>query len=202
MILYGSRCRRSSARCWPSPPRRGSSSSSKPAGLGDPTRNSARPARSARCRRWPTATIGLADSSAIIHYLEAKHPEPALIPTEPQRARPDDLVRRIRRHHPVRLRRQDVLQPHRRAALPRARGRRGGRRHGRARGAAADPRLSRAGDSGQRLPGRRPADAGRHRGRQPVRQSRPPQDRDRRRPLPADSALIAGRCWPGRASRR
>ena len=27
----------------------------------------------------------LADSSAIIHYLEAKHPEPALIPTDPQR---------------------------------------------------------------------------------------------------------------------
>ncbi len=26
----------------------------------------------------------LADSSAIIHYLEAKHPEPALIPTEPR----------------------------------------------------------------------------------------------------------------------
>ena len=26
----------------------------------------------------------LADSSAIIHYLEAKHPEPALIPAEPQ----------------------------------------------------------------------------------------------------------------------
>lgn len=28
--------------------------------------------------------FGLADSSAIIHYLEAKHPEPAMIPSEPQ----------------------------------------------------------------------------------------------------------------------
>ena len=28
--------------------------------------------------------FGLADSSAIIHYLEAKHPQPNLIPTDPQ----------------------------------------------------------------------------------------------------------------------
>ena len=28
--------------------------------------------------------FGLSDSSAIVHYLEAKHPEPALIPSEPE----------------------------------------------------------------------------------------------------------------------
>lgn len=38
-------------------------------------------------RKMPALVDGdfsLADSSAIIHYLEAKHPEPALIPTDPQ----------------------------------------------------------------------------------------------------------------------
>jgi glutathione S-transferase len=38
-------------------------------------------------RRMPALRDGdftLADSSAIVHYLEAKHPEPALIPADPQ----------------------------------------------------------------------------------------------------------------------
>ena len=38
-------------------------------------------------RKMPALVDGdyrLADSSAIIHYLEAKHPEPALIPADPQ----------------------------------------------------------------------------------------------------------------------
>ena len=38
-------------------------------------------------RKMPAFRDGdftLADSSAIIHYLEAKHPEPALIPSDPQ----------------------------------------------------------------------------------------------------------------------
>ena len=48
----------------------------------------------------------LADSSAICHYLEAKHPEPALIPAEAKARGRDDLVRRIRRHDPVRVRRR------------------------------------------------------------------------------------------------
>ena len=42
-------------------------------------------------RKFPALEDGdfrLADSSAIVHYLEAKHPEPALIPSEPrERAR-------------------------------------------------------------------------------------------------------------------
>src|SRR5215470_8202127 len=38
-------------------------------------------------RKMPALRDGdytLADSSAIIHYLEAKHPEPALIPSDPK----------------------------------------------------------------------------------------------------------------------
>ena len=38
-------------------------------------------------RKMPALRDGdytLADSSAIIHYLEAKHPEPALIPADPK----------------------------------------------------------------------------------------------------------------------
>src|SRR3954451_3289883 len=38
-------------------------------------------------RKMPAFRDGeytLADSSAIVHYLEAKHPEPALIPSDPQ----------------------------------------------------------------------------------------------------------------------
>ena len=114
----------------------------------------------------------LADSSAIIHYLEAKYPEPELIPADPRAARPDHLVRRVRRHLAVRLRGEDVLQPRRRAALPGAGWRSRGCRRGRARRTAAAARLSGGRHSRQRLSGRRPADAGRHRGRRPVRQFR------------------------------
>jgi glutathione S-transferase len=59
----------------------------------------------------------LADSSAIVHYLEAKHPEPPLIPADPKLRGQDDLVRGVRRYDPRRLRSEDLLQPHRRAAV-------------------------------------------------------------------------------------
>ena len=91
-------------------------------------------------------------------------------PDRAEGAGADDLVRRIRRHDPVRLRRQDVLQPDRRAALP--------EREGDV--AAADKAeceelpplldyLERV-IPRKRLAGRGPADAGRHCRRQPVRQ--------------------------------
>lgn len=56
----------------------------KPTGLGDPDPDfrAASP-----FRKMPALVDGdyrLADSSAIIHYLEAKHPEPALIPADPR----------------------------------------------------------------------------------------------------------------------
>ena len=84
----------------------------------------------------------LADSSAIIHYLEAKHPEPNLIPTEPRaRGRTiwfDEFADTIL----FACGGEDVLQPHRRAAFleARRRSRAGGR--GGVRRIAADPRLS------------------------------------------------------------
>lgn len=56
----------------------------KPVGLGDPDPEfrAASP-----FRKMPALVDGdysLADSSAIIHYLEAKHPDPALIPADPR----------------------------------------------------------------------------------------------------------------------
>ena len=48
------------------------------------TRSSGRPVRSARCRRLRTAIIASPNSSAIIHYLEALHPDPVLIPADPE----------------------------------------------------------------------------------------------------------------------
>ena len=94
----------------------------KPIGLGDPDPGFRRGQPVQEDAGAGRRRLCLADSTAIIHYLEAKYPEPALIPADPQGARADDLVRRVRRHDPVRLRRQDVLQPRRRAALPRPRG--------------------------------------------------------------------------------
>jgi len=54
------------------------------AGFGDPDPDFA---AASPFRKMPALADGeyrLADSSAIIHYLEAKHPEPAMIPTDPQ----------------------------------------------------------------------------------------------------------------------
>jgi glutathione S-transferase len=54
------------------------------AGFGDPDPEFV---ASSPFRKMPALVDGgyrLADSSAIIHYLEAKHPEPALIPADPQ----------------------------------------------------------------------------------------------------------------------
>ena len=135
-------------------------------------------------RKMPALRDGdytLADSSAIVHYLEAKNPEPALIPADPEAARQDDLVRGICRHDPGRLRREDLLQPDRRAAFPRAVRATSRRRDaGRAQRPPANPRLSgEGGPRRRRLSRRRQADAGRHRGRGPVRQF-PPHGHERR----------------------
>jgi len=57
---------------------------SKPLGLGsdDPDFVKASPFR--KIPGFSDGDFSISDSSAIIHYLEAKHPEPALIPVEPQ----------------------------------------------------------------------------------------------------------------------
>ncbi|HEX8241000.1 MAG TPA: glutathione S-transferase family protein [Allosphingosinicella sp.] len=56
----------------------------KPLGLGsdDPDFLSASPFR--KIPAFSDGDFGISDSSAIIHYLEAKYPEPALIPAEPR----------------------------------------------------------------------------------------------------------------------
>jgi glutathione S-transferase len=56
----------------------------KPLGLGsdDPDFLAASPFR--KIPAFSDGEFGISDSSAIIHYLEAKYPEPALIPADPQ----------------------------------------------------------------------------------------------------------------------
>lgn len=56
----------------------------KPLGLGsdDPAFLAASPFR--KIPAFSDGDFGISDSSAIIHYLEAKYPEPALIPAEPE----------------------------------------------------------------------------------------------------------------------
>ena len=56
----------------------------KPLGLGsdDPDFLAASPFR--KIPAFSDGDFGISDSSAIIHYLEAKYPEPALIPSEPK----------------------------------------------------------------------------------------------------------------------
>ena len=81
--------------------------------------NSSRRARSARCRRFATATTRLADSSAIIHYLEREIPRAGAHPRGPEAARQDHLVRGVRGHDPGRLRGENLLQPDRRPEIPR-----------------------------------------------------------------------------------
>ena len=101
-------------------------------------------------RKMPALVDGdysLADSSAIIHYLEAKYPEPELIPAEPrERGRViwfDEFADTILFGCGARCSSTRWC-----AALPWPRGRRGGRRPRGTRRIAADPRLS--GDRGAR----------------------------------------------------
>ena len=66
------------------PRKRGSSSNSQPTGFPNPTPEFC---AASPFRKMPALVDGdyqLADSSAIIHYLEAKYPEPELIPADPR----------------------------------------------------------------------------------------------------------------------
>ena len=84
MIVYGSSLSPFVRKVLAYASEKGLAAESRPVGIGDPD-----PAfRSASpFGKMPALVDGdyhLADSSAIIHYLEAKHPEPALIPSEPR----------------------------------------------------------------------------------------------------------------------
>ena len=56
----------------------------RPTGPGDPDPDFRAASPFAKMPAFSDGDYRLADSSAIIHYLEAKHPEPNLIPTEPK----------------------------------------------------------------------------------------------------------------------
>lgn len=56
----------------------------RPIGIGDQDPDFRRASPFAKMPALVDGDFGLADSSAIIHYIEAKHPEPALIPSEPK----------------------------------------------------------------------------------------------------------------------
>jgi len=56
----------------------------KPVGIGDPDPQFRAASPLGKMPALVDGDFGLADSSAIIHYLEARFPEPALIPADPQ----------------------------------------------------------------------------------------------------------------------
>jgi glutathione S-transferase len=56
----------------------------KPRGIGDPDPDFCKASPFGKMPALQDGDYCLADSSAICHYIEAKHPDPALIPTDPQ----------------------------------------------------------------------------------------------------------------------
>jgi glutathione S-transferase len=84
MILYGSSMSPFVRKVLAFAAEKGVELEHKPLGLGsdDPDFLAASPFRKIPALR--DGDFGISDSSAIIHYLEAKHPEPAMIPAEPQ----------------------------------------------------------------------------------------------------------------------
>ncbi|HEX9954277.1 MAG TPA: glutathione S-transferase family protein [Allosphingosinicella sp.] len=84
MILYGSSMSPFVRKVLAFAAEKGLELEHKPIGLGaqDPDFLAASPFRKIPALR--DGDFAISDSSAIIHYLEAKHPEPAMIPTEPQ----------------------------------------------------------------------------------------------------------------------
>jgi len=56
----------------------------KPTGIGDPDPEFRAASPFGKMPALVDGGYSLADSSAIIHYIEAKHPDPELIPADPQ----------------------------------------------------------------------------------------------------------------------
>ncbi len=84
MILYGSTIspfvRKAAAYC----AEKGIDIELRPVGIGDPNPEFRAASPFGKMPALVDGDYALADSSAIIHYLEAKYPEPSLIPSDPQ----------------------------------------------------------------------------------------------------------------------
>ncbi len=84
MILYGSSMSPFVRKVLAFAAEKGIALESRPVGIGDATPEFRAASPFGKMPALVDGDYGLADSSAIIHYLEALHPEPALIPAEPR----------------------------------------------------------------------------------------------------------------------
>ena len=84
MILYGSSLSPFVRKVLAYAAEKGIELDVQPVGPGDPNPDFRAASPFAKMPAFADGDFRLADSSAIIHYLEAKHPEPALIPADPQ----------------------------------------------------------------------------------------------------------------------
>ena len=84
MILYGSSLSPFVRKVLAFAAEKGIELDVQPVGPGDPNPDFRAASPFGKMPAFADGGYRLADSSAIIHYLEAKHPEPALIPADPQ----------------------------------------------------------------------------------------------------------------------
>ena len=84
MILYGSSLSPFVRKVLAFAGEKGIQLDSQPVGPGDPNPDFRAASPFGKMPAFADGDYRLADSSAIIHYLEAKHPEPALIPADPK----------------------------------------------------------------------------------------------------------------------
>ncbi|QIL02135.1 glutathione S-transferase family protein [Sphingomonas sinipercae] len=84
MIIYGSSLSPFVRKVVAFATEKGVAAEMKPIGLGDPDPEFRKASPSGKMPAMVDGDFMLADSSAIVHYIEAKHPEPALIPADPK----------------------------------------------------------------------------------------------------------------------
>lgn len=84
MILYGSSLSPFVRKVLAYAGEKGINLDLQPTGIGDPNPEFRKASPFGKMPAFADGDFHLADSSAIIHYLEAKHPEPPLIPADPK----------------------------------------------------------------------------------------------------------------------
>lgn len=84
MIVYGSSISPYVRKVLAYAAEKGIAVESKPVGIADETPEFRRASPFGKMPALVDGDFGVADSSAIIHYLEAKHPQPEMIPQEPE----------------------------------------------------------------------------------------------------------------------